>query len=81
MNYYQHLQQTQDKHLEGSRRYREREQREIILQKRRTKRQLSLYCVLRAWFIAYRNSEDYEEMLQIFMARLQPRKPVYKKHR
>ena len=74
MNFYNHMQQVEAMRQDALQKYREREQRQIILQHRSHTRQLSLWRVLWAWFIARRQTRNYEETVEVMLRLLQPRK-------
>lgn len=75
MNYYTHMQHVQHKQQEASQRYREREQRTIALEaKRSIKMPFSLWRVIWAWFVVRRKAQNADEALALFIRYLQPRK-------
>ena len=74
MNLYNHIQQVEAMQQEALRKSREREQRQLILQNRSQIRQLSLWRVLWAWCIARRQTQNYEETLELMLCILHPRK-------
>jgi hypothetical protein len=74
MNFYNHIQNIEAMRRDALQKSREREQRQLVLQTRSQIRQLSLWRVLWAWCIARRQTQDYEETLQVMLRLLQPRK-------
>jgi hypothetical protein len=74
MNFYNHIQNIEAMRRDALQKSREREQRQLILQSRSQIRQLSLWRVLWAWISARRQTQDYEETLEVMLRLLQPRK-------
>jgi hypothetical protein len=75
MNFYNLIQQVEAMQREGLQKSREHEQYQIIVKARSKIRQLSLWRVLWAWFAARRQTQNYEETVELMLRLLQPRKP------
>jgi hypothetical protein len=74
MNFYDHLQHIEAMRRDALRKYPERELREQLRAHRRQTPQLSLWRVLWAWFVARRQTANYDETVALMLHLLHQRK-------
>jgi hypothetical protein len=73
LDHHTHMQHMDNLRQESLRKYPEHENRQIIFKQWRAP-QLSIWRVIRAWFVARRQSLSYEETYHKLMRLLHPRK-------